>query len=344
MGACCAGPSSDNDAQLVVPDQKTLSENFEAFRPTDEAAQVAPRQRRPTGLFTVELEFMVNGASQVFDYEVNSLGFEFETSTPMTVKSVVPGGPADDLGVKPGMVLTKIAGEDITNQTVTQSLELLRTALAELPKPETEDEVRARAETIASVASLRARKPSERYAFAEEIYLTGPWSKWKTNFADGLLEPVPTKSTSIGLLKLCVQLTSQSFTFQVITDKHKWDWHLYPRDAKPIKIGFISSHVSKEGLLKAGNKDLAIVGCGDQKKGHGINFHVVEKPGTTVTVWIEVPAKPAASGVGLSLRTDTAEGARVWYTVEDTGLQCAAGDGINLSSYKKYLPADISLD
>jgi hypothetical protein len=285
-----------------------------------------------------------NGKSQVFDYEINSLGFEFGTSTPLTVISVVPDSHAEELGVKPGMVLTKVSGQDVTSMTSAQSLDLLKTAIADLPKPATEEEVRVRTETVASVASKITRQPSTRYDLAEEIYLTGIFSKWKTDFADGLLEPVPTKSDSIALLKLCVKLTSQSFTFQVITDKHKWDWHLYPRDAKPIKIGFISSHVSREGLLKAGNKDVAIVGRGDKKLGHGLNFHVIEKPGTIVTVWVEVPAKRAASGTGLSLRTDTVEGARVWYTVEDTGLQCAAGDGMNLSSYKKYLPADINLD
>jgi hypothetical protein len=181
-----------------------------------------------------------------------------------------------------------------------------------------------------------------KFALVEDIYLTGPWSNWKTNSKDGLLEAVPTAATTTGLLKLCVRMTSQSFSFQVITDKLKWDWHLYPKDAKPIKIGFISTHVSKEGFLRAGNKD-ALIGLGDKKLGHGINFHVVEKPGTVVTVWVEVPTK-LASAEGLALRTDTTEGARIWYTVEDTGVQCVVGDGINLDRYKKYLPADIKLE
>jgi hypothetical protein len=342
MGAsCCSGHAPETgDGQIVVP-EKDITEKVESLRPDDEDMDL-PR-RRPTGLFTVELEFTADGVSQVFEYEVSSLGFEFEPSS-MTVKCIVPEGPAEELGVKPGMVLTKISGLETATRSVAESLELLLRALADLPKPETHEEKLLRAESEHSVRSKIVRQPSERFAFQEQLYLTGPWSKWKTNFADGLLEPVPTKSNSIALLKLCVQLTSQSFTFQVITDTHAWNWHLYPRDAKPIKIGFISSHVSKEGLLKAGNKDAAIVGRGDKKLGHGVNFHVVEKPGTIVTVWIEVPAKQEASGTGLTLRTDTVEGARVWYTVEDTGLQCAAGDGINLSSYKKYLPADINLD
>lgn len=197
-------------------------------------------------------------------------------------------------------------------------------------------------EQDASDSTVTDSTDETKFALVEDVYLTGPWSNWKTNSKDGLLEAVPTTSTTVGLLKLCVRLTSQSFSFQVITDKLKWDWHLYPRDAKAIKIGFISTHVSKEGFLRAGSKD-AVIGLGDKKLGHGVNFHVVEKPGTVVTVWIEVPTKPAGAE-GLALRTDTTDGARIWYTVEDTGVQCVAGDGINLDRYKKYLPADVKLE
>jgi hypothetical protein len=289
--------------------------------------------------------FIENGTAEKFYFENSITGIEFHENSPLTVKLVKPRSPGEELGVRSGMVLASISGRDITNSTVKDALDMLNEAVSELPPLEVPEEIRQRAETFMSqMSAAPVRKPSERFTLTEPVYLTGPWAKWGTSFADGLLEPVPSKSTSTALLILCVRMTSQSFTFQVITPERKWDWHLYPRDAKPIKIGFISSHVSKEGLLKAASPDNAIVGLGDQKLGHGINFHVVQKPGTIVTVWVEVPTKTSGDGNSMILRTDTASGARIWYTLEDTGVQCVAGDGINLERYRKYLPADIKFD
>merc|ERR1719263_2638818 len=126
----------------------------------------------------------------------------------------------------------------------------------------------------------RKESTAEFLLLSDAVCLTGPWSKWATAFPNATLEPMPANAKKgTALLKLCVKLTSQSFSFQVITDERKWKWHLFPRDAVPIRIGFISSHVSKEGLLKAGKQDPAIVGLGNDKMGHGINFHVIEKAG-----------------------------------------------------------------
>jgi hypothetical protein len=114
-------------------------------------------------------------------------------------------------------------------------------------------------------------------------------------------------------------------------------WRLYPRDAVPIKLGgFIKTHVSKEGWLTNGDPSAVAVGLGDLKIGHGLNFHVLEMEGTVVTIWVEVPA--IDDGVSqLELNKDTADGCRVWYTKEDTGIQNCGGDMMDLRKYRKYL-------
>merc|ERR1712190_294763 len=170
-------------------------------------------------------------------------------------------------------------------------------------------------------------------------FLTGIFAKWVTNFEEGRLVPVPSKVKGAALLKACVRLTSQSFSFQVVQHERQWTWRLYPRDAKPIKVGFITSHVSKEGFMKAGVPEAVAVGVGDGKRGDGLNFHCVETKGAVVTIYIQVPAAPSADDESYVLRTDTEDHYQIWYTKEDTGVQCVGGDNINLSNYKKYLPA-----
>jgi hypothetical protein len=359
MGAispCCLEPPPEKqqvDVQDKVDPVKAISQNEteEAVFRDEPQQEVSGRARKPTGLFALELEFKnASGETEMFEFENNPLGIGFSQVLPITVKRVE--GDAEEMGVKNGMLLTKIGGVPVSELSSQEILTKLHEAQAELP-PSADIEVehiksRKMSEHTTMTPTMTTRK-TEKYMFQEDIYITGPWppQKWAPTGGackpEALLEPMPSSSQSVAMLRIGVKLTSQSFTFQVITQERKWDWHLYPRDAKPIKIGFISSHVSKEGLLKAGEKDFAVVGLGDQKLGHGINFHVVEPPGTTVTIWVEVPAKPSGDGKTLKLRTDTAEGARIWYTVEDTGVQLVAGDGINLERYRKYLPADIKL-
>merc|ERR1711865_813488 len=138
------------------------------------------------------------------------------------------------------------------------------------------------------------------------------------------MTPVPSRKPGFQLLRLCVRLTSESLTFAVVSGQRQWAWRLYPRDAVPIRIGFIRSHVSKEGMLTCDGPDAVIVGLGNLSIGHGLNFHVLEKDGAVVTVWVELPVSEN-NGVD-ELRTDTADGAKVWYTNEDTGIDHVGGD------------------
>jgi len=301
--------------------------------------------RKPTGLFTVELIFSdADGSMLICNMECNELGLAFDCTMPMTVSRVREQSPSEANGVKCGMVLTSIAGQALNCQTVNEATIRLNECILDLPPVLFSQESMAALEQPL-VKPPRKKSSAEFLLLGDEVCLTGPWSKWATDFPNATLEPMPTiAEKGTALMKLCVKLSSQSFSFQVITDERKWKWHLFPRDAVPIRIGFICSHVSKEGLLKAGKEDLAVVGLGNDKVGHGINFHVMEKVGTVVTIWVEVPSTLSTAGDALKLRSDTVEGTRIWYTLEDTGVQLVAGDGINLSRYKSYLPADLNLD
>jgi len=170
----------------------------------------------------------------------------------------------------------------------------------------------------------------------EPLHLTGIFTKWKTDFPGGKLIPMPQRRPGFALMKICVRLTSESLSFAVVSGSRGWAWRLYPRDAVPIKIGFIKSHVSKEGMLTRGQPDAVAVALGNLEKGHGLNFHVLEKEGVVVTIWVECPATQERNE--LFLNADTAEGAHVWYTREDTGVNHHGGDQMDLSKYKRWLP------
>lgn len=161
----------------------------------------------------------------------------------------------------------------------------------------------------------------------EELYLTGTFASWATDFKQTHMTQVASTTEGTAKLRMCLKLTSQSFSFQVVSAKREWNWRLYPRDAKNIRF----THASKEGRLKPNEPNAVIVGLGDLKAGHGLNFHVIEEAGVIATVWIEVPVTSTPSG--LVVRTDTAAGARVWYTLEDTGVQYLGGDGVDLNKY-----------
>merc|ERR1712232_1174839 len=173
------------------------------------------------------------------------------------------------------------------------------------------------------------------------LNVSGIFNKWCTNDPSGRLVPVPATTPGTALLRYCVRMASDSFSFMVVEGgKRGYDdftWRLYPRDAVPIKLGFIKSHVSKEGMLTSGDPNAVPVGRGDLKVGHGLNFHVLEKKGTVVTIWVEVPAIDDG-GPHLDLNTSTADKCRVWYTKEDNGIQQSGGDMMDLSKYRKWLP------
>jgi len=343
-------PCGKDEITVIEERKGTLDFSPEASKLEDDEETVVKGQpvgnviRKPTGLFSVELVFMDGSESKIFNIESNTHGLEFEARLPFTVSRVKDTCPPALAGVKPGMTLNTVAGQDVQNscQTVNACVDLLDKSIRALPPLPNPDELQKLSEFKPSDSPPKKESTADKLLLKEDIVLTGPWAKWSTNFPNAVLEPVPTdaKNVKSALLKMCVKMTSQSFTFQVITDKRQWKWHLFPKEAVPIRVMFMTTHVSKEGLLTEGKKDAAKIGLGDDKLGHGVNFHVMEKTGTIVTVWVEVPAKKSADGTHLVLRTDTVEGARIWYTYEDTGITLTQGDGMDLSTYKSYLPAE----
>lgn len=182
--------------------------------------------------------------------------------------------------------------------------------------------------------ALTPEKPNLLLELTESLHLTGNFARWSTSFPQTQLQPVPSGAANVARLKLCVKMTSMSFSFQVVSSKREWSWRLYPRDAQPLRW----AHVSKEGRLKPDDPDAVVVGLGNLENGHGLNFHVVEEEPQTVTIWVEVPVSSTEDG--LVLQAGTAEGARVWFTREDTGVQFTGGDGVDLNRYKWMRPAD----
>mmetsp|Transcript_6413 Transcript_6413/g.11741 ORF Transcript_6413/g.11741 Transcript_6413/m.11741 type:complete len:244 (-) Transcript_6413:55-786(-) len=164
------------------------------------------------------------------------------------------------------------------------------------------------------------------------LHLTGNFADWSTSFAPSRLQQVPWddgERKGRVRLKLCVELTSQSFSFQVVSPDRDWDWRLYPRDAQRLSW----AHVSKEGRLVANEPGAVPVAVGDLATGHGLNFHVVERADYIVTVWVEVPTRPSEKQETVDLDF-AGSGSKVWYTVEDTGVQYKGGDGVDLDRYR----------
>lgn len=175
------------------------------------------------------------------------------------------------------------------------------------------------------------KKPLPKPVLSEQLHLTGKWAQWLTNEPSArLVQDFTHDRQGTALLRLCVKLSSQSFSFQVVSPSRDWTWRLFPNDAKAHWMG----HFSKEGQLLAGQRDQVPVGIGDGKKGHSLNFHVVESTDAVATIWVEVPVQ--SDGAQQHLQPN-AEGYRVWYTLEDTGVQLTAGDGIDLNRYKYLL-------
>mmetsp|Transcript_138554 Transcript_138554/g.254856 ORF Transcript_138554/g.254856 Transcript_138554/m.254856 type:complete len:392 (+) Transcript_138554:93-1268(+) len=164
----------------------------------------------------------------------------------------------------------------------------------------------------------------------DPLHLSGVFTDWKVNQENARLQPVwiEEPGADVARLRLCVQMSSQTLSFCVVCAPRGWKWRLYPRDARNV----FGTHASKQGRLRPDQPDAVAIAVGDKWKGHKLNFHVVEDVGTVVTIWVEVPLKRGDDGQ-VCLRFSTARGARVWYTKEDTGVQCVGGDGIDLSKY-----------
>eukprot|EP00435_Cladocopium_sp_Y103_P014371 s1007_g3.t1 len=155
-------------------------------------------------------------------------------------------------------------------------------------------------------------EPSDLPELRTPLHLTGNFANWRTDFAPSRLRRVALEKDTLRL-RMCLRLTSQSFSFQVVCPTKDWSWRLYPRDAQPIRF----THVSKEGKLVAGNADAVAVAVGDLRAGHGLNFHVLERSGAVVTVWVEVPVVSKDEGT-LDIQFESRR-ARVWYTLEVEG-------------------------
>jgi hypothetical protein len=84
---------------------------------------------------------------------------------------------------------------------------------------------------------------------------------------------------------LVVQLSSPTFSFQLLSSCLGWPVRIYPRDAKPL---FDDLHASHEGLLLAGSRDhctaVAVNGANNLSLGHGHNFHIHEEVGDVITI------------------------------------------------------------
>ncbi|CAL1174301.1 unnamed protein product [Cladocopium goreaui] len=178
-------------------------------------------------------------------------------------------------------------------------------------------------------------EPSDLPELRTPLHLTGNFADWRTDFAPSRLRRVALEKDTLRLA-MCLRLTSQSFSFQVVCPTKDWSWRLYPRDAQPIRF----THVSKEGKLVAGNADAVAVAVGDLRAGHGLNFHVLERSGAVVTVWVEVPVVSKEEGT-LDIQFESRR-ARVWYTLEDSGVQYEGGDGVDVDKYK-YTPMGLAM-
>ncbi|CAK9055944.1 unnamed protein product [Durusdinium trenchii] len=182
-------------------------------------------------------------------------------------------------------------------------------------------------EAEASSKRLVLEEESDLPQLRTPLHLTGTFAEWRTDFAPSRLRRVALEQDTLRLA-MCLRLTSQSFSFQVVSPSKGWTWRLYPRDAQPIRF----THVSKEGKLVAGEANAVAVAVGDMRAGHGLNFHVVEQTGAVVTVWVEVPVSQEQDF--LTVRFDSNRAVRVWYTLEDQGVQYEGGDGVDLEKYR----------
>ena len=166
------------------------------------------------------------------------------------------------------------------------------------------------------------------------LQLIGKPNAWK--YPDARLNMLANQSLSSHDSRVCslmVQLSSQTFSFQLLSSRLGWPVRVFPRDAKP-KAGV---HASQKGLLTAGDRDhcVAVAADGTVKNapGHGHNFHVLEEIGDVVTIHCARSLKAedgdeadAVSHKSPSSRESLADAQltkisyRVWYEVTRKGV------------------------
>jgi len=97
---------------------------------------------------------------------------------------------------------------------------------------------------------------------------------------------------------LTVQLTSPSFSFQLVSASAGWSLRVFPRDAAPSRMGML--HASVKGVLKEEDPSAVVCasadGIKDKATGHGHNFHVVEATGDVVKIFVRRSLKDAGEG------------------------------------------------
>mmetsp|Transcript_67458 Transcript_67458/g.133086 ORF Transcript_67458/g.133086 Transcript_67458/m.133086 type:complete len:121 (-) Transcript_67458:222-584(-) len=120
MGAlCCAEDSKDKV-------QETAQEEFSATGVVG----------GPVLTITFRTDESPDSAKRVVNFKKGPLGMSFNSSKmPIIVKDVNVDGEAKSLGVEKGMVIEKIAGEDVADATYDQAFELMKSQVEKLPKP-----------------------------------------------------------------------------------------------------------------------------------------------------------------------------------------------------------------
>jgi len=232
------------------------------------------------------------------------------------VMSAVRPGPEHDLFISKGSSYSFLA-------KIKAIPERPFAALSNEVEEETTSTCTPREEETASLDTFVVQS-----ADSEPLRLSGLPNSWSLT-TEGLCF-IPDSSHGTARQRLCVKLTSNSFSFQVISAVQLWDWRLFPRDAV-LQYQHFGVHASTEGQLKCDDKDaVAVAHCGrvDSKRGHGKNFHILEPAGTVVTLFVEMGSP--CDGQPKEFR--------MWYTREDTGVTFSGGDGIDLSKYKKWIP------
>ena len=71
---------------------------------------------------------------------------------------------------------------------------------------------------------------------------------------------------------------------------------------------------------------------------HGLRLFMGDRPSERLPIEFDINLESSDFEKQLSIDSHSR------YTLEDTGVQLIAGDGINLSRYKSYLPPDLNLD
>mmetsp|Transcript_58248 Transcript_58248/g.123647 ORF Transcript_58248/g.123647 Transcript_58248/m.123647 type:complete len:151 (+) Transcript_58248:207-659(+) len=108
------------------PPVPAVAEPVEPKEP--EVKEVVPRK-------SLLLTFKFPGREEEIEYQFTSrpLGMDFHRLLPITIKKVHSGSMAEQKGIQPGAVLTKVDGEDITDKRLEEMHTLLKRVASELP-------------------------------------------------------------------------------------------------------------------------------------------------------------------------------------------------------------------